>query len=274
MKTSIWRIIRTPAASGAWNMALDEAILQHAAQRKVPPTLRLFAWDPPCLSLGLAQPASDVDFSALQARGWEVVRRPTGGRAILHTDELTYSVTAPADEDAVAGGVLESYRRLAAALVSALERLELAATADRQYALPPGATPNGAVCFEVPSNYEITVNGKKLIGSAQARRMGGVLQHGSLPLVGDLTRITQALVFPTENDRQIAARRLLDHATNAEMVLDHPVSWEQAASAFEEAFAGELQVTLVESQPLPGECELAAELMATKYAHPDWTYRI
>lgn len=255
-------------------MALDEAILQHAAQRKVPPTLRLFAWDPPCLSLGIAQPASDVDLSALKARGWDIVRRPTGGRAILHTDELTYSVAAAADEDVVSGGVLESYRRLAAALIAALKRLELAATADREYDLPPGSSPNGAVCFEVPSKYEITVNGKKLIGSAQARSMGGVLQHGTLPLVGDLTRITQALAFPTEADRQEAARRLLAHATSVEMVLDRQVTWEQAARAFEEAFAEVLEITLIESQPTPEECDLADELLATKYGHPDWTYRI
>src|SRR5512140_660191 len=103
----LWRVVRTPAAPGAWNMAVDEAILEFAARGAVLPTLRLYAWDPPCLSLGYAQPSSDVDLETLRRRGWDLVRRPTGGRAILHTNELTYSVSGPQHEPRLAGGVLE-----------------------------------------------------------------------------------------------------------------------------------------------------------------------
>ena len=84
------------------------------------PTLRLYAWEPACLSLGHAQPFADVDMARLKAHGWDVVRRVTGGRAILHTDELTYSVTGSAEEPVLAGGVLESYNRLAQALLFAI----------------------------------------------------------------------------------------------------------------------------------------------------------
>jgi lipoate-protein ligase A len=225
MQTAEWRLILTPPAPGAWNMALDEAILEAVGKNQVLPTLRLYAWDPPCLSLGFAQHVKDVDQQVLQYNGWQLVRRPTGGRAILHTDELTYSVIAPLNEPRVEGGVLESYFRLSLALRSALEDLGLPARADKEYALPHGAQAAGPVCFEVPSNYEITVYGKKLVGSAQARRKEGVLQHGSLPLYGDLTRITQALVFPDEESRQRAAQRLLAHAANVEM-LGKSLSWE------------------------------------------------
>jgi lipoate-protein ligase A len=81
-----WRLLLTSAAHGAWNMAVDEAILEHVGRGDVLPTFRLYAWDPACLSLGHAQPYADVDARRLQERGWEVVRRPTGGRAILHTN--------------------------------------------------------------------------------------------------------------------------------------------------------------------------------------------
>ncbi len=101
--------------TGAWNMAVDELILEHIGRGASLPTLRLYSWQPPCLSLGHAQPFADVDVHRLEERGWEVVRRPTGGRAILHTDELTYSVIAPTDEPRVAGSILESYNRLAQA---------------------------------------------------------------------------------------------------------------------------------------------------------------
>ncbi len=127
--------------------------------------------------------------------GWDLVRRPTGGRAILHTDELTYSVAGPQDEPRLAGSVLESYRVLAQALLYALQLLAIPAQAQEKPGTASTGSPNqNPVCFEVPSNYEITVGGKKLVGSAQARRKEGVLQHGSLPLYGDLTRIVQALL--------------------------------------------------------------------------------
>ncbi len=202
-----WRLLITPAARGAWNMALDESILEHIGRGESMPTLRLYAWEPACLSLGHAQPFADVDMRRLKARGWEVVRRATGGRAILHTDEITYSVIAPNEEPHVAGTVLESYNRLAQALLLAVQQLDLPVEMEK------GRVENGSaanpVCFEVPSTYEITVNGKKLIGSAQARKKEGVLQHGSLPLTGDLTRICQALAFEDEAAREEASKRLL-----------------------------------------------------------------
>ena len=101
-------------------MAVDEAIQQTVAAEVAPPTLRFYAWEPPCLSLGRAQRVSDVDREALQAAGFGLVRRPTGGRAILHTDELTYSLDAPAAHPLLAGTIVESYRRLSTGLALSL----------------------------------------------------------------------------------------------------------------------------------------------------------
>src|SRR5512141_181320 len=120
-----WRLLTTPAAPGAWNMAADESILEHIGRGESPATLRLYAWEPACLSLGHAQPFADVDMGRLRAGGWEIVRRPTGGRAILHTDELTYSVIGPGNDPRLAGSVLESYNRLACALLQAVRSLGL-----------------------------------------------------------------------------------------------------------------------------------------------------
>lgn len=274
MDISTWRLLETPPANGAWNMAVDEAILEEVGQGKVLPTLRLFAWQPPCLSLGYAQPIADVDIGALAARGWGLVRRPTGGRAILHTDELTYSVIAPLNEPRVSGSILESYRRLSQALLGALHFMGLSARADKDYALPGIAAANGPVCFEVPSNYEITANGKKLIGSAQARRREGVLQHGSLPLVGNLSRITQVLSFSDEFARQAAAQRLLDHATTVESCLGRIISWEDAARSFIAGFEEVLNLHLVPSSLTEEELRRADVLVVEKYAHPSWTNRV
>ena len=217
-------------------MAVDEAILEHvqADRGESPSTLRLYAWDPACLSLGHAQPFADVDSARLKERGWEVVRRATGGRAILHTDELTYSIIGRTEEPVLAGGVLESYNRIAQALLFAVKNLGLAV--EMKEGKPGESSIPNPVCFEVPSTYEITVDGRKLIGSAQARKKEGVLQHGSLPLTGDLRRICQALVFENEERRENAAQRLLRRATTVESALGYAVPWETAAEAFIYAF--------------------------------------
>jgi lipoate-protein ligase A len=260
-------------------MAVDEAILEHIGRGDSIPTLRLYAWTPACLSLGHAQPFADVDVKRLNDRGWEVVRRATGGRAILHTDELTYSVIAPHDDPRVEGSVLESYNRLAQALLRAVKKLELPVEIKEHVGhassvTPPSATtPNNPVCFEVPSTYEITVDGKKLIGSAQARKKEGVLQHGSLPLTGDLTRICQALVFENESARALASQRLLERATTVESALGRKVSWEDAAQAFVRAFEAQLGLTLKSGELSESESKRAEELVQQKYAHPSWTER-
>jgi len=267
-----WRLLITPPAHGAWNMAVDESILEHIGRGASVPTLRLYAWEPPCLSLGHAQPFSDVAVDRLKQRGWEVVRRATGGRAILHTDELTYSVIAPLNEPRVEGSVLESYNRLAQALLLAVQTLEIPVEMKEGKA-SESATPN-PVCFEVPSTYEITVNGKKLIGSAQARKKEGVLQHGSLPLTGDLTRICQALIFENEAKREEASKRLLERATTVESALGVGVSWEKAQQAFIHAFEAQLGLSFERGDLSESESQRAEELIKEKYAHASWTERV
>jgi len=268
-----WRLVLTPPARGAWNMAVDEALLESVGRGASLPALRLYAWQPPCLSLGYAQPYSDVDIPRLKERGWEVVRRPTGGRAILHTDELTYSVVAPLNEPRLAGTLLESYNRLAQALLAALRLLGLPVEMQERSAASQAKNTN-PVCFEVPSTYEITVGGKKLVGSAQARRKEGVLQHGSLPLSGDLARILQALVFPDEAARLRAAERLLRRAATVESVLGRLVVWEEAAQAFIAAFGDTLDLDLQPRGLIPAEESRLEELVKNKYAHPEWTQRV
>ncbi len=269
--TTLWRLIRTPPASGAWNMAVDSAILEAVGEEAVPPTLRFYSWQPPCLSLGYAQPIADVDTTRLQKKGWDLVRRPTGGKAILHADELTYAVIGPKEEPRLQGGVLESYQRLSMGLLSGLKKLGLPV----QVVTDPGdADEDQAICFQIPSDFEITIQGKKLIGSAQARKKEGVLQHGTLPLSGDLTRITQVLAFKDGITRTQAQKRLLDKAINVEMIAKETVSWESAAQALIAGFEEALQIEFEEGDLTPWERNRAETLMAETYQNPTWTHRI
>jgi len=269
-----WRLIRSTPADGATHMAVDEAILRAVAAGLVPPTLRFYAWEPACLSLGRAQPVEDVDLGALRAAGFDLVRRPTGGKAILHVDELTYSVVAPQEEPRVAGGIVESYRRLSSGLVRGLERLGVGnLVADQRV---ENRRLEGAVCFEVPSDYEITVGGRKLVGSAQMRARGVVLQHGALPLYGDITRICPLLAAQPDPAR-VRAR-----ATTVEEALGffssagdrRTVTWGEAAEAVAAGFSEALNLHFETGTLTDEERAWARELRAAKYATDDWTSRV
>jgi len=167
----------------------------------------------------------------------------------------------------VAGTVLESYRRLAQALMQALNLLSLPVQVSENSSIAHATFPN-PVCFEVPSTYEITVDGKKLVGSAQARRKEGVLQHGSLPLTGDLTRIIQVLAFPDEVSRNRAAERLLERATTVETALGRKVTWDEAARAYISAFKSVLALELQQGSLTADEIKRTEELVRVKYGHP------
>lgn len=265
--SSTWRLVKTEPANGAWNMAVDEAILEAVAARLAPATLRLYAWEPACLSLGRAQIFSDVDTSLIQSAGVDLVRRITGGRAILHADELTYSITAPGAEPRVAGDIPTSYMHLSAGLLQTLQLLGVDATNNHHAIQRAGA---GAVCFEVPSQYEITFGERKLIGSAQVRRRNVVLQHGTLPLTGDIARICELLPFADPQARTAAAERVRSRACTLATALQQETSWDSAAEALAAGFSSALNLVLEQHTLSPQERNRAQELVQKKYATAAW----
>jgi lipoate-protein ligase A len=265
-----WRLIYDCPSAGARNMAADVALLESVGAGLSVPVLRLYAWSPPCLSLGYGQRVSDADRGRLTALGWGIVRRPTGGRAILHTDELTYSVALPADHPLAAGSVVESYRRLSAALMAALDRLGAAPRAEPKQT--DDTHPEGPVCFEVPSHYEITIGGRKLVGSAQVRRSGGLLQHGSLPLTGDLARICDGLAYDSEAEREASRQMVHQRALTLAEALGQAVSWDAAAQTVCAGFEQALLVALQPSEYTAAE-RARAQALEAEYADEVWTAR-
>jgi lipoate-protein ligase A len=268
-----WRLIKNDEQPGPLNMALDESILEAVSAGASIPTLRLYGWSPPCISLGYAQPYADIEISRAESRGWTIVRRPTGGRAILHTDELTYAVIAPIDHPDLAGGVIPSYQRLSKALMRGLKYIGLSVNVAPEVKLSEQERSN-PVCFEVPSSYEIEVAGRKLLGSAQVRRLKGVLQHGTLPLRGDITRICDALWFVDEESRQQAKERVQSRAASVGELLNSEVSWERAANALIRGFEDVLGWEFEEIGPSKVELDRAAELEKRRYANAQWTERL
>jgi lipoate-protein ligase A len=260
-----WRLLlEHEPRVGAWNMALDEAIMDAVAEGAAPPTLRFYQWAPPCLSLGRRQPLAGVDIAQLRADGCEAVRRATGGWSILHTDELTYSVALTPDDPRANGPILDAYRKLSAGLVAGLALLGVDAAMTPASA--SGTHNLTAACFEVPSAYEITARGRKLIGSAQARPNGRVLQHGSLPLTGDIGRVTRYLTFSDDAERESLAMHLRERAATLSEVVGRDIPFTEAAAAMLRGFAQALNVTLTPAAPTARELERATALLAEKQA--------
>jgi len=253
-------------------MAVDEAIATLSVRGESPPTLRFYQWQPGTVSLGRHQPLADIDLERIGQRGYGVVRRATGGRAILHIDELTYSIAGPQTDPRLNGAILDSYNRLSEGLVLGLQRLGVDAAK-----APAGNRAGGdagPVCFEVPSAYEIVVAGRKLIGSAQSRRAGYVLQHGSLPLHGDIARLVDVLAAGDESERLALRNTLVGRATTVERALGRRVSFWEAATVLVDGLASALDLDLEEGELSPDEATLAAELEAEKYASAAWLERI
>lgn len=256
-------------------MAIDEAILHALADGDGSPTLRFFQWEPPCLSLGYNQHWQEVDEAACRRLGYTWTRRPTGGKAILHTDEVTYSLIIPQADPRIQGGIVESYRILSFGLLRGLARLGVQATQAHRNETSAHAREGrgGPVCFDTPSRYEITWEGKKLIGSAQLRRRGIVLQHGTLPLSGDLNRILAALDFSAE-ERALQAELLPQRATTLAQVLGKELSFADVTPALIAGFAEQLNLTLPELPLTEQELRRADQLRAEQYAHDSWNKRV
>ncbi len=265
-----WRLIDTGFRDGATNMAIDEAIMQAVAEEEAPPTLRIYGWDPPCVSVGYAQSMlSEIDLEACRRRGYTWVRRPTGGRAILHIDELTYSVVASHDEARVSGDIITSYRRISMGLVEGLRSL-ISDIGQADLMESTDSIEKSAACFDVPSHYEVTAHGRKLIGSAQVRRMGVVLQHGALPLRGDVTRLVDVLAL-SERDRDGLRDKLRQRAIALDEAVGRVIPFSEVAEALSKGFAEALNLNL-EPGVLSTYELAAADRLKPRYLSDDWTY--
>lgn len=175
-----WRVIVDPPAGGAENMARDRLLLEELVAGDRPATLRFYGWTPACISLGLGQREDILDLDRLRRAGIDVVRRPTGGQALLHDDEVTYSVVASQQDPVVGGTLMQSYHAISQALIAGLAELGIDGVGAPCEPRPAsGMTP---VCFASASAEEVLVSGRKLLASAQWRSRGAFLQHGSLLL--------------------------------------------------------------------------------------------
>lgn len=249
-------------------MAVDEAILEgySRAGGDRAPTLRLYSWCPAALSLGRSQDAAtSCDPRFLRDSGIDLVRRPTGGRAVLHDQERTYAVIGALGRPPFDGGVLDVYARIAAALENGLRRLGVDARAGGRgvRAPSPRDAAIGPACFDAPSAHEIVAGGRKLVGSAQLRRGKAFLQHGSILLGSQPERLARAVGAPAAGER----------FTDLGRVLGRDVGPREVDRALVRAWGGVFGVRLEPAALTPDEEDLAARLRCWKYDSAAWTLR-
>jgi lipoate-protein ligase A len=255
------RIINQGPAPAFFNMALDEAISECVRQKVSPPALRLYLWDRPSLSIGCFQKISDIDTVYCDKKGYPVVRRQTGGRAILHDSELTYSFSASADSPRFNGSLLENYAVISRALLLALKLKGIEAEAS--FNRNRGSSQRHPSCFRAVSYGEITVGGRKLIGSAQKRHKDGFLQHGSILFSFDPGELCRVLGQNNE-DSFIDIGAINDYASG--------ISYDDLRTTLKEAFEKTLNVKMISDSPTKSELTLAKELERTKYSTTGWNF--
>lgn len=262
MSGRAWRLVVTEAVDGATNMAIDEALWRARQTGEGPPTLRFYGWDPPTVSLGYGQALdAAVSVEACRALGVGLVRRPTGGSAIYHDGperELTYSVVATNDDLGVGTDLLEAYRWTARGLARGLGALGVAAEI---VATARGRGQAPAFCFARTGRYEIELDGRKLVGSAQRRRGRCFLQHGSVLLGADEPRLRA--LFPTTHDP-------LGSMATLEMALGRRPTFDEVAEALGAAFEAEHGLVLAPGGLTQGEHALVERLVADKYTSDAW----
>jgi len=255
------RLISQGAEHAYVNMALDEAISEAVRQKLSPPTLRLYCWDRPSLSLGCFQKFTDIDMAYCDKKGYPVVRRQTGGRAILHDAELTYSVSAPSDSPLFRGSLLDNYTVISNALLLALEYQGIKAESSMRRRR--NISQKNPACFRTVSFGEITMEGKKVIGSAQKRYKDGFLQQGSILLSVDAPELSHVLRLNDEETLQDIGA-LSDHVPE--------ISSSNLRRSLKEAFEKTLKVKLIADGPTAYERNRAKELSRNKYSTPEWNF--
>jgi lipoate-protein ligase A len=265
-----WRLINSGFQTGAMNMALDEALLHSVAEGNSGPVLRFYRWSPATVTLGYAQSVvDDIDLDVCKTAGLDIVRRSTGGRAVLHDHEVTYSVIAPINSGRFGSSVLDCYRVISEVLLEVLRNLDLPAQ------LVPGKAKGGqknsakAVCFSVPSQYELVVEGRKVAGSAQKRHEQCFLQHGSIPLDIDLDLLGRVLKADVNPETAGA----LNSVGWLNQMSDVVPSVQELEARIADEFARQLQIEWTHSEPTREECVAAEKWFAEKFSHPEWNYR-
>ncbi|MBE3569755.1 MAG: lipoate--protein ligase family protein [Bacillales bacterium] len=276
-KKEVWKFIDSGKCSPSFNMALDEALLDWHSKGEIPPVIRFYGWDPPTLSIGYFQKAEkEIDLEAVKKHGLGFVRRPTGGRGVLHEHELTYSVIVTEEHPRMPKTVTEAYRVISKGILKGFQYLGL----DAYFAIPHTEEeknklkdPRSSVCFDAPSWYELVVEGRKVAGSAQTRQKGVILQHGSILLDLDEEKLFSLFRYPSERVKERMMKLFKNKAVAINEISSKPITIEMAKEAFKKGFEDGLNIQLEPYELTEREKIFVEKLAIEKYESDEWNFR-
>ena len=277
MEKTKWYYVNSGPCTPSFNMALDEALLDWHSEGLIPPVVRFYEWNPATLSIGYFQSVEkEIDMEAVKRLGLGFVRRPTGGRGVLHEHELTYSVIVSEAYPNMPATVTEAYRVISEGLLLGFQQLGL----DAYFSIPDTdekrqelKKPKSGVCFDSPSWYELVVEGKKVAGSAQTRQKGVILQHGAILLDIDEDKLIQTFKFSSEALRDRVKASLSKKAVAINKISQNPVTIDECKVAFKKGFEDALQIELVEFTLTEEQEKYVKELEKKRYANDEWNYK-
>ncbi|WP_226673117.1 biotin/lipoate A/B protein ligase family protein [Rossellomorea aquimaris] len=277
MKKETWRFIDSGNCSPSYNMALDEALLDWHSQGKIPPTIRFYGWDPATLSVGYFQKVEkEINLDAVKEHGLGFVRRPTGGRGVLHEHELTYSVIVSEEHPEMPKTVTEAYRVISEGILKGFQGLGLEA----YFAVPKTAeereglkNPRSSVCFDAPSWYELVVEGRKVAGSAQTRQKGVILQHGSILLDLDEDKLFSLFNYPSDRVKERMQRAFKNKAVAMNEISSETITMDMAKEAFKKGFEEGLNIHLELYELSEEESQYVVDLAKSRYESDEWNFK-
>ena len=258
-------------------MALDEALLDWHSEGLIPPVIRFYEWNPATLSIGYFQSVEkEIDMETVRGLGLGFVRRPTGGRGVLHEHELTYSVIVSENYPDMPATVTEAYRVISEGLLKGFQSLGLEAyfsipnTPDKLQALK---SPKTAVCFDTPSWYELVVEGRKVAGSAQTRQKGVILQHGAILLDLDDEKLVQTFKFSSDEVREKVKNSINQKAVAINKLLQKSIPIDICKDAFKKGFSEALNIELVPFHLNNEQNEYVKMLERRRYDNDAWNFK-
>jgi lipoate-protein ligase A len=277
MKKEKWRFIDSGYCSPSFNMALDEALLDWHSEGLIPPTIRFYGWNPATLSIGYFQKVErEIDMEAVKKHELGFVRRPTGGRGVLHEHELTYSVIVSEDHPEMPSSVTEAYRVISGGVLEGFKQLGL----DAYFAVPKSEedkeklkNPRSAVCFDAPSWYELVVEGRKVAGSAQTRQKGVILQHGAILLDIEEDKLFSLFKYSNDRVKDRMQNAFKNKAVAINALTEDRVTFDQAKKAFYKGFEKGLNINLEPYTLTEDELNYVNKLAITRYESDEWTYK-
>ncbi len=258
-------------------MALDEALLDWHSAGEIPPVIRFYEWNPATLSIGYFQQVhKDINLKNVEKNNLGFVRRPTGGRAVLHDQELTYSVIVSESYPNMPQTVTEAYRVISEGILLGFQKLGLQAyfsVPETKQQLDDLKKPKSAVCFDAPSWYELVVEGKKVAGSAQTRQKGVILQHGAILLDLDEELLLSVFNFESDEAKERMRKKLPEKAVAMNQFVETPFTIAQCVDAFSNGFQEALDIELVPYELTEKQQQDVEQLMKNKYATDEWNFK-